>query len=180
MVWGVRTQTVHRLQALRSYMDDVTTLPLNTRRLLRRLDEHQVRMKTKPAKSDSLSVQTGDNIFWHGEGLHWWSLRQTHGFLCHDVYQAAKQKKHFWEVTARQGQAWAGTSSQDVVPNHKEGEERVGDLRSNQNWGQDIQGHSCKLMTREVDKLGRSHQRSHNGGRPCKEIEIPNQVYIQL
>lgn len=90
------------------------------------------------------------------------------------VYQAVKQQKHFWEVTARQGQAWACTSSQDVVPNHKVGEERVGDLRSNQNWGQDIQGHRCKLMTREVDKLGRNHQRSHNVGRPCKEIEIPN------
>ncbi|KAF7648493.1 hypothetical protein LDENG_00156240 [Lucifuga dentata] len=70
MVRGVRTQSGHCLPALRSYMDDVTTLLQTaacTNRLLKRLEEllTWAWMKIKPAKSRSLSIWKGarsDNI----------------------------------------------------------------------------------------------------------------------
>ncbi|KAJ8375377.1 hypothetical protein SKAU_G00059570 [Synaphobranchus kaupii] len=76
MVRGVRNQSGQCLPALRSYMDDVTTLlqtAAYTNRLLKRLEELLiwVRMKIKPAKSRSLSIQKGarsDNISFSVDG----------------------------------------------------------------------------------------------------------------
>ncbi|KAF7659999.1 hypothetical protein LDENG_00290150 [Lucifuga dentata] len=76
MVRGVRTQSGHCLPALRSYMDDVTTLLQTaacTNRLLKRLEEllTWAWMKIKPAKSWSLSIQKGarsDNISFSVDG----------------------------------------------------------------------------------------------------------------
>ncbi len=70
MVKGVRFQSHQRLPAMRSFMDDVTTLLQTaacTNRLLKRLEEllNWARMKIKPAKSRSLSICKGvrrDNI----------------------------------------------------------------------------------------------------------------------
>ncbi|KAJ8334019.1 hypothetical protein SKAU_G00413380 [Synaphobranchus kaupii] len=76
MVRGVRNQSGQRLPALRSYMDDVTTLLQTaacTNRLLKRLEELLIwaRIKIKPAKSLSLSIRKGarsDNISFSVDG----------------------------------------------------------------------------------------------------------------
>ncbi|KAL6466887.1 hypothetical protein MHYP_G00246910 [Metynnis hypsauchen] len=61
---GVRSQSGHRLPALRSYMDDVTSLLQTapcTARLLKRFEEllGWARMRIKPSKSRSLSILKG-------------------------------------------------------------------------------------------------------------------------
>lgn len=69
MVCRVRLQSVQQLQAIRVYMDDVTTLLQTvacTNRLLWRLDDLLQCMKVKVAKSRNLSIRKGvsnDNIF---------------------------------------------------------------------------------------------------------------------
>ena len=76
MVRGVRSESGQRLPALRSYMDDVTSLLQTaacTSRLLKRLEEllNWARMKIKPAKSRSLSIRKGsrnDNIVFAVDG----------------------------------------------------------------------------------------------------------------
>ncbi len=70
MARGIRSQSGQRLPAVRSYMDDVTTLLQTsacTTGLLKRLEEllTWARMRIKPAKSRSLSIRKGvrtDNI----------------------------------------------------------------------------------------------------------------------
>ncbi|KAK0153977.1 hypothetical protein N1851_003944 [Merluccius polli] len=64
MVRGVRSQSGQRLPALRSYMDDVTSLlqtAVCTARLLKRFEEllGWARMRIKPTKSRSLSIRKG-------------------------------------------------------------------------------------------------------------------------
>nr|XP_023649650.1 uncharacterized protein LOC111834513 [Paramormyrops kingsleyae]XP_023649659.1 uncharacterized protein LOC111834513 [Paramormyrops kingsleyae] len=76
MVGGAKPQTGQRLLPIWSYMDDVTTLLQTaacTARLLKRLEESLawVRMKIKPTKSCSLSIQKGvrnDNICFTVDG----------------------------------------------------------------------------------------------------------------
>lgn len=76
MVNGVRSPAGQRLPAIRSYMDDVTTLlqiAACTHRLLKRFEEllTWARMKIKPSKSRSVSIRKGarrDNISFSVDG----------------------------------------------------------------------------------------------------------------
>lgn len=78
VVGGVRLPAGQRLPPLRSYIDDITCLLRTapcTSRLLKRLDEliTWARMKFKPQKSRSLSLQKGkknDSHLHHQRGRH--------------------------------------------------------------------------------------------------------------